>query len=775
MANNSYNSYPQKELEATGYNLPAANEGLDINLAQYLVKLKRRWKPAFLVFLATLGAAVGLSLFLSEKFEATGKLLFKQDTAATLTGVGEETSQISNLLDNETPLKNELEKITASPVLTQTIQELNLTDEDGELLTAKDFRKKLKVEIVGGSDIIEVSYTDEDGEVAENIVNALMETYLQQQIQNKQADPASAKEFLNRQLPEIEVKVQEAEKELEEFRTANSIVDLAEEKKIIVQELGTINRDIANVGAVYQGKRAQTTAIQNQLGLNLNQAIAANNLGNTPIVRSTLSELANTESSLAQERQRFNDNHPTIISLNEKKGNLRQQLEGEISRTVGSGVRVSDGVLNPGDGNKQTILENFINLKVEELSLQQQLTSIAKSQESYLARAKELPRLEKREQDLLRKLETFNTTYKNLLDSLEDVKLGVEQTTGNIEIIEPALAPVNGSTGRLPLVALGFISGLFLANLTVLALEWRDRTIKSIAEVKQKLPYQVLGVLPEADEMRGGVILEQEPDSYVSELYRMLQANLKFMGNQQRSPKVIMVTSSVPGEGKSTVTANLAAAISQLGRHVLLIDGDLRKPTQHDIWQIGEIVGLQEIINEKKALSNVVYRPLKKLDLLLSGQRLSNPLAILDSPEMSELIAQGRKTYDLVLIDAPPLPVTADVLTLSKLVDGILFVSRLGVIEHESAELAQETLSSISAKILGMVVNGVKSKEFDKYSYSSRYGKRYFGKDNAASRDSKGNLDLDFDSQKLDNNLNLNLEISSNNQTNSQQESIKQD
>ena len=117
-----------------------------------------------------------------------------------------------------------------------------------------------------------------------------------------------------------------------------------------------------------------------------------------------------------------------------------------------------------------------------------------------------------------------------------------------------------------------------------------------------------------------------------------------------------------------------------------------------------------------------------KLDLLLADNRLSNPLAYLDSPAMVSLLEQSRKTYDVVLIDAPPLPVTADVLTLSRMVDGILFVSRVGVAEHESIGLARETLISTESNILGMVINGVKSQEFEKYSYSSKYGKNYWNK-----------------------------------------------
>ena len=188
------------------------------------------------------------------------------------------------------------------------------------------------------------------------------------------------------------------------------------------------------------------------------------------------------------------------------------------------------------------------------------------------------------------------------------------------------------------------------------------------------------------------------------------------------------MTSSVPGEGKSTVAANLAAAMAQLNRKVLLIDGDLRKASQHELWQLDNKAGVKDVIAHKTPLTKVVNQPMPQLDVLTSGTIAPNPLALLDSTEMSQLVANARKEYELIIIDAPPLAVTADVLTLSKLADGIVFVSRPGIVENESAELAKETLynASLDKQVLGMVINGVKPKEFDRYSYHAKYSKSYF-------------------------------------------------
>jgi capsular exopolysaccharide synthesis family protein len=737
MAEN-YNSYHHLASEPAP---EAARSALDIDLKQYLLKLKRRWRPAIAVLIATLGVTAVFSLSLQKSYQAEGKLLFKKNTAASLTGVGEELGKLSNLSSDQTPLNNELQKLTTNAILQQTINELELSDAEGQPLNPEILRQGLNVGLVGASDIIQVNYQDRDPQKAAEIVNTLMNNYVEQQLRNNQSEPAVAKEFINQQLPTIESRLKATESELASFRAKNNVVDLAAEKSVIVTEQGKLKQQIATIGSELQGTQAQTSTLESQLGLNLNQAIAANQLGNTPVIKSTLDGLAQTEAELAEEKKRFNDQHPSVLALTAKKAQLQQTLEQNIRETVGREVQVAQGLLQSEPGTKENPLERFISLKITELSQQRQLESLNQSYQTYLKRANDLPRLEKQEQELLRQVETAKTTYTNLLDSLQQVQLAENQQTGNIEIIELASIPEQGGSGKMAFMLLGIILGLLLSNLTVILLEIQDRTLKTLSEIKQKLPYKVLGIIPfdpEVHEVRGspvvsgrglsdrrGIVVQSEPDSFTSELYRMIQANLKFVTAQQ-SPKVILVTSSVPGEGKSTITANLGAAIAQLGRKVLLIDGDFRRSSQHKLWGTQNQVGIKDGIASLTPLKELVSRPMNQLDLLTPGMISTNPLALLDSPGMAALVAQGRREYDLVLIDAPPLPVTADVLTLSKLADGMIFVSRPGVVEQESVALAQETLVSTKQKILGMIINGVNPQEFDRYSYHAKYGKDYY-------------------------------------------------
>jgi capsular exopolysaccharide synthesis family protein len=730
------NNYPANNSNNYNYS-SVSRDSIDVNISGYLLKLRRRWKLALTVFLLTLGTTTALSLLLQKTYQARGKLLFKQNSTASLTGVGEEVGELKPLLVNQSPLSTQIEVITSDPVLQQTIERLKLEDDEGKPIKPEDFEKKLDIQLVGGSDVVDISYKDKDPKLAAEIVNTLMDVYINEQIRTNQSEPATAREFINKQLPQIESKVSQAESELRNFKESNQVVDLRKEAESTVVEMANLQREISTIAAELQGTMAQSEALQSQLGLNLNQAIAANQLGGSPVVESTLKEMANVESQLTKERQRFHDTHPSIKSLEEKKASLNKQLKDLISQQVGQ-VEISEGLFK-NDGMKENQLEKFITLEIDKINQQRQLSSLYQTQEQYLERAQKLPSLEQKEKDLIRKVKAAQNTYETLLSSLQEVQLAENQQTGNAQIIESAQLPEKGSSGRMALMLLGLVLGLLLSNLSVILVEMQDRSLKTVPEIKEKFGYNVLGLVPKQEaEDNQGIIVQKQPDSFASEVYRMIQANLKFM-ILENSPKVILVTSSVPGEGKSTVSANLAAAIAQLGKRILLIDGDLRKPSQHRLWNLDNFVGLRDVISAQKPFHLAVSQPLGQLDLLTAGEVGANPLAILDSEAMTDLVTQASKKYDLVLIDAPPLPVTADVLTLSKMVDGILFISRPGVVEHESAELAQETLANSNKTVLGMVINGINPKEFDRYSYYAKYAKGYFSSQRQESNSVNGN------------------------------------
>jgi capsular exopolysaccharide synthesis family protein len=200
--------------------------------------------------------------------------------------------------------------------------------------------------------------------------------------------------------------------------------------------------------------------------------------------------------------------------------------------------------------------------------------------------------------------------------------------------------------------------------------------------------------------------VRDDPHSVSSEAYRMLQANLEFL-SPDKELKVIVVTSSVPKEGKSTISANLAIAMAKLGRRVLLIDADMRHPMQHHIWDLANAVGLSDVIVNQAEFKMAVREVMDNLDVLPSGVIPPDSLALLKSNRMVTLIEQFSKKYNFVIFDTPPLVLVADAITLGKMTDGMLLVSRPGVIDRVSAAASKGFLVQSNQKVLGLVVNGV--------------------------------------------------------------------
>ncbi|MEH2272572.1 MAG: CpsD/CapB family tyrosine-protein kinase, partial [Nostoc sp.] len=211
------------------------------------------------------------------------------------------------------------------------------------------------------------------------------------------------------------------------------------------------------------------------------------------------------------------------------------------------------------------------------------------------------------------------------------------------------------------------------------------------------------------------LVVRDMPRSPINEAYRMLRSNLKFI-SADKELKVIVVTSSVPKEGKSTVAANLAVTMAQMERKVLLVDADMRRPVQHKIWELINNEGLSNLIVGQGEIRTAIKQVMDNLYVLTSGVTPPNPGSLLDSKKMAVLIQTLSVYYDFVIIDAPSLNVAADAVTLGQMADGVLFVVRPGVVDSVSASIAKELLEKSGQNVLGQVVNGVIS-QTERYSY----------------------------------------------------------
>lgn len=219
--------------------------------------------------------------------------------------------------------------------------------------------------------------------------------------------------------------------------------------------------------------------------------------------------------------------------------------------------------------------------------------------------------------------------------------------------------------------------------------------------------------------MPNTLITISNPRSPIAEAYRTLRTNLEF-SNLDKSLRTLLVTSAGAEEGKSTTLANLAVTIAQSGKRVVLVDADLRRPTQHQIFGLKNNAGLSDMVRDDALLAQPPLQEsgVQNLKVLTSGQLPPNPAEILGSKRMSEIVAALLEHADMLLFDAPPLLAVTDAAVLSSKVDGVLLVVSAGKTKRESAKKAQMQLEKINARILGAVVNNVKAEKGAQYYYA---------------------------------------------------------
>lgn len=707
-----------------------------IGFGRYWQVLKRHSLPASLVF----GAVVALSavslVFQKPIYEAEGKLLFKKtNPTSDLIGVGKEVGELNTLQEQNNPVDTEAEVIRSGPIIQKTITRLELKDKSGKALKPEQFLKKLNVSDVKKTDVLQVSYQDTNPKRAADVVNTLMGAYLENNLLANRTEAVAAREFVQKQLPKAETSLRQAEIALRKFKEDNSVVALDQESKSAVEVIGELQKQVAATQTQLADAQAQSELLKKQLGSNLQSAGSVSSISQFPAVQNVLKEIQQVESDLAIERSRFREDFPTVVGLKRKKASLEQLLQQRLKQDFAGKTQIANSKLQNSEFD-QKLTEDFVRAEARRLGLSRQMTALSNVQSDYKQRLNVLPKLEQKQRELERQLQASQSTYLLLAQKLEEIRIAENQNVGNARVIAAAIVPDEPVAPRKALyIVTGVLLGALLAVGTAIVLEATDKSIKTVDDAKSVFNFSLLGVIPalkksEKISLRKGdlerstpkLTVKESPYSPYSQAYRMLQANLKFL-NSDKQIRSIVLTSSVPKEGKSTVSANLAVAMTQMGRKVLLVDADMHRPMQHLIWDLTNNLGLSNIIVGQTEPRTAIKKITANLHVLTSGVIPPNPMALVDSLRMASLIEVVCTMYDYIIIDAPALNAAADAAILGKMTDGVLLVVRPGVVDTGSAARAKEFLEQSGQYVLGQVVNGfVPEREpYSYYHFSSKY------------------------------------------------------
>ena len=337
--------------------------------------------------------------------------------------------------------------------------------------------------------------------------------------------------------------------------------------------------------------------------------------------------------------------------------------------------------------------------------------------------------------DLQAELQIATGTYSTLAEKLEQLRINEQLETGPGRVVSPAVVddrPVAPQPLRNAII--GIIVGLILGLSLALLYEYLDDTLKSTEEAETVFKAPVLGTIP-ADKLEKGkkrqLVITQAPGSSSAEAYRALRNSLDFV-NFQNDMHTILVTSAAPGEGKSTVAANLAAALAQAGKRVVLVSVDFRRPTTQQFFEVNNMIGLSDVLLGTHSLKSALQRPGdEQLLVLTSGKMPPNPSELLGSEKMRDIITALGEWGDWVIIDAPPLLAVADPAAVARWVDGALMVSQAGVTTREAATKAMELLEKVGARTIGVVIWGLDEQKavsgYGHYAGGYYYYASYYG------------------------------------------------
>jgi capsular exopolysaccharide synthesis family protein len=715
-------------------NLPI-EEYIDFN--RYWQVVRRHWIPATATFAGIVTLSLITALVSKDVYQAEARLLIEPDQTSNRIGIEDGNPEVKKTVLDKDPIETEAEILGSRTIVEKVIQELDLKSDNGKPLTYKTVKKALKVQPVVGTDLLQISYENPDPDVAVSFVNRAVELYSDGYALFNSETALKDGDFVKQKLPQLEVAVEDAEAELRNFKNRNGISDLQGQITADIDSVAQVEGQINEVSANLNDVNARYNRLQGQLGMSWQEASAVSTLSQSASLQETLTQLQKVKVQLAQQRNLLSDSAPQIISLKEEQADLAALLKQEIASTLGpqhSNLAGQINILRLGK-LEQGQLTEFADLGLQKEGLEQRLTSLKNSYSQYQKRSNTSPQLQEQQRQLERKLKSVTENYETLLSKANEIGIRQDYKVDKVRVISAAALaedPVNPD-GKV-IVAAGALMGLLFGTALAFLLDLKDNTIKNTQEVESMFAYPLHGVVP--DLSLGGNNRQLQlpgsertnmPEQVVSEVsmmplkeaYQNIQVNLNLLDADAKK-KVIAITSSVPQEGKSSVSANLAVARSQCGQRILLIDADMRRPTQHHIWEISNQIGLSEVLQAKSPWSETVHNVMPNLDVLTAGTIPPNPIALLDSPVFLNFIAEIDQVYDHIIFDTPPIIGIADTKIIGKAVDGFLFVVRPGVADYNSATAAKKMLDSTGQKVLGVIVNGADMRQ-EPYHYSSYY------------------------------------------------------
>lgn len=744
---------------------PVSGPEFEFNLAEYLAMVRRHWKLAAVCSLLGLAAATVHFSITPKEYQATATLLIER---RNLTPVGNSSNPWYENYWNMEFYPTQYELLQSRGLAERVVKSLDLmedpsfnpgrrdgaagvTAEDDEAVLgglANQLRGGLSVAPVRNTQLVQISFHAASPDFAAKAANAFSEAFIDMGVEDRFASAGKASTFISSQIETLKQEIQDKEAQLQAFSRRSDIVTLDPQANVLLQRLEALNGQWIDA----RKERIEKEAKYHESVTGPRESIADGLSGG--VVSDQRAQLLKLERDYETRLKTYKPDFPDMVSLKAEIEKTRQHLKQVIQEQVDQARGSAGSAYQTALRQEQALLGELNRLKSE--AIDQNSAAVEYT-------------------NLKVEIETRRDLLNELLRKQSETEVAVrlqDTRESNVRIIDKALVP--GGPFRPSLrkdVSYGLLLGLLFGVACAVLIEFLDRTVKSPEEIERRLGLPTLAVIQDLSEsgktygyssygygygagepaaskpsrVRAGrsaragwvekkkgsavplgqieLVPHERPRTLISESYRSLRTALLL--SSARELRTLAVTSAVAGEGKTATAANLAVVLAQLGRQVLVVDCDLRKPRLHQVFQVSNRVGLVNQLTAAAEPEVFLATEVPNLWVTPSGPIPPNPSELLASDRMRDWLKAVRQRFDFVVIDTPPALAVTDATIVGMLVDGVVLTLRSGKVTREEARLCRDRLRQTGIKILGAVLNRYRSLQAGlgkRYRYYESYG-----------------------------------------------------
>ncbi|MDB5097503.1 MAG: hypothetical protein JWM80_1924 [Cyanobacteria bacterium RYN_339] len=686
-----------------------------MDIKYYLgIFLRRWWLIVLSTFLVSSFTYVK-SLREPIMYTAQARLLYEANNVASNI-LGQSGMMVPMQWNN--PVDTQIQLITTRPNVEEVVKRLGIR------LTPDEVLSGLAAEVDRNTDIILLRYTGLKPENSVKIVNEIGRVFVERDKAYHKETARETRHFIEEQLMKTEKLLATAEDELRTFREQNQTFSVAGLGSTYSSQLTSIDTQLIDMDVDRQVVQARLDEARRHLEVTDPGVISRLEKLQADKTFGTLSsELARMESDVALKRSQYAADAPELKAAMGERDRLKGIVERHAATILGRtpDQRELQSAQTP---TETRYMSQLIESQTSIAALAAKAGALKGTRGTYEAKFKDIPTKDLQMNHLVRKQQAAEETYTVFFKRMQDMRITEAVNTGNVRLIEEAVQSVPSITPLGKTVGLAALLGLIFGLGIALLVEFLDDRIRRPEEAQNVLELPILGLLPWVENRttvsgRQRLVTLDDPRSPVTESYRALQTYTRLV-DPDRSYQTFMLTSPGPKEGKSTVLANLAVTSAQLGKRTLIVDTDLRAPSQHLNFDRPNLVGIYDVVYEACPLEEAIQpTDVEGLDILCTGPVPPDPVQTLHAEAFRKMVERLKCEYDAIFFDSPPINLFTDAAVLGRTVDSVLLVVDVRSTTRQGTLTAKELLNKAKVPLAGMVVKNMTSK-------NSRFHNRYF-------------------------------------------------